>query len=491
MTDDRQQMTADCMPLCGMPDRLRGSAATAPLSSVSRPLVLGLGETGLSMVRWFAAHGANPRVADSRMTPPGLEEAARFVKPEHIHCGGFNDALLDGVDMIAISPGVPLSDPFVQKAVASGIPVVGDIELFANHLATGGLRPATRVIAITGSNGKTTVTSMVEFLCKAAKKDAVAAGNISPAVLDVVMDRKDRQPEVWALELSSFQLETTMSLKADAATVLNISEDHLDRYQGMDEYAAAKARIFEGCGVQVLNRDDERCMRMKLDAKPYITFGLDRPERDIDFGIEKEGGEIWLVRGPERLVRTSELQLAGLHNAANAQAALALCSSIELPMPTLLDALKRFKGLAHRVEFIASLNGVNFYDDSKGTNVGATVAALEGLGCKSVLIAGGVGKGQDFSPLRPAVMRHARAVVLIGQDAPLIEVALQGCGVAVLNARDMAEAVAEAARLAMPNDAVLLSPACASFDMYRNYVHRAEAYVAEVQKIGREGAWLH
>ena len=452
-------------------------------------LVVGLGETGLSMVRWFASQGADLRVADSRMSPPGLEQVAQFVKPEQIHCGGFIDALLEGVDMIAISPGVPLGDPFVQSAVASGIPVAGDIEFFAQHVRALSVKP--RVIAITGSNGKTTVTSMVEFLGRAAGLDAVAAGNISPAVLDVVMDRKDRQPDLWALELSSFQLETTASLMADAAVVLNISEDHLDRYKGMDEYTAAKARIFENCGVQVLNRDDERCMRMKQDAKPYITFGLNLPDRDVDFGIEKEDQEIWLVRGRQRLIRTSELQLAGLHNAANAQAALALCSSIDLPMPALLDALKRFKGLAHRVEFIACINGVCFYDDSKGTNVGATVAALQGLGCKSVLIAGGIGKGQDFSPLRPAVMQHARAVVLIGQDAPLIEAALQGCGVAVLRARDMKEAVLEAARQAMPDDAVLLSPACASFDMYRNYVHRADAYIAEVNRLDEVGAWLH
>ena len=454
-------------------------------------LILGLGETGLSMVRWFASLGADLRVADSRMTPPGLEQVAQYVTLEQIHCGGFTDALLEGVDKIAISPGVPLSEPFVKRAAASGIPIVGDIELFANHLTTNDLRLATKVLAITGSNGKTTVTSMVEFLGRAAGLDAVAAGNISPAVLDVVMDRKGRQPELWALELSSFQLETTASLMADAAVVLNISEDHLDRYKGMDEYAAAKASIYENCGVQVLNRDDERCMRMKQDAKPCITFGLNLPDRYVDFGIERKDQEIWLMRGRQRLIRTSELQVAGLHNAANALAALALCSSIDLPMPALLDALKRFRGLAHRVEFIACNNGVSFYDDSKGTNVGATVAAMKGLGCKSVLIAGGIGKGQDFSPLKPAVMQHARAVVLIGQDAPLIEAALRGCGVAVLRARDMKEAVLEAARQAMPGDAVLLSPACASFDMYRNYVHRADAYIAEVNRLDEVGAWLH
>ncbi len=452
-------------------------------------LVLGLGETGLSMVRWFSEKGTSLRIADSRLNPPGLEEAARLVKPEEIHCGEFDDALLEGVGMIAMSPGVPIADPFVRKAMASGVHVVGDIEIFAQHLSETESRA--QVIAITGSNGKTTVTSMVEFLCKAVGRNAVAAGNISPAVLDVVMDRKDKQPEVWALELSSFQLETTESLRADAAVVLNISEDHLDRYAGMDEYADAKERIYHGCRVQILNRDDARCMKMIRKGKPSITFGLSMPENDADFGIEKEGGEIWLVRGRERLIKTSELQIAGLHNAANAQAALALCSATGLPMPAMLEALKRFKGLAHRVEFVTCINDVSFYDDSKGTNVGATVAALEGLGCKSVLIAGGIGKGQDFSPLKPAVMKHARAVVLIGQDAPLIEAALKECSVPVLRANDMREAVLEATRQARPKDAVLLSPACASFDMYRNYAHRAEVYVGEVLKLDKEVAWLH
>ena len=452
-------------------------------------LVLGLGETGLSMVRWFVERKARVRVADSRTNPPGLEDAVRLVKREEIHCGGFEDALLEDVGMIAISPGVPLSDPFVRRAAARGIEIVGDIEIFARHLSESD-SPA-RVIAITGSNGKTTVTSMVEFLGRAAGMDAVAAGNISPAVLDVVMDRKENQPELWALELSSFQLEATESLKADAAVVLNISEDHLDRYADMDEYANAKARIFRGCGIQVLNRDDARCMKMRVDGKPFITFGLNDPERESDFGIERAGKDIWIKRGNERLIRTSELEIAGLHNAANAEAALALCTSVGLPMQDLLVALKKFKGLAHRVEFVASMNGVSFYDDSKGTNVGATVAALEGLGCKSVLIAGGVGKGQDFSPLKPAVMRHARAVVLMGQDAPLIGAALQGCGIEVVKVQGMKEAVQAAARLARENDAVLLSPACASFDMFRNYAHRAEVYVEEVRKLIGEGSWLH
>ncbi|MDO8465475.1 MAG: UDP-N-acetylmuramoyl-L-alanine--D-glutamate ligase [Gallionella sp.] len=452
-------------------------------------LVLGLGETGLSMVRWLSAQGARLRVADSRSEPPGLAEVGQHVAGDQIFCGAFSDALFEGIDLIAISPGVPLHNEFVARAVARGIPVVGDIELFAQQLATNDYKLTTKVLAITGSNGKTTVTSMVEHLCRAAGKDAVAAGNISPAVLDVVLARGANQPEVWVLELSSFQLETTETLNADAATVLNVSEDHLDRYAGIDEYAAAKARIFNDCRMQVLNRDDLCSMSMARAGSEIITFGLSLPGNANDFGIECAESEIWLMQGRQRLLTAGELQVAGLHNVANALAALALCHAIGLPMQALLEALRCFKGLPHRVERVAEIDGVVYYDDSKGTNVGATVAALEGLGRKVVLIAGGEGKGQDFAPLKPAVMQHARAVVLIGRDAPLISAALEGCGIPQLRAENMNDAVLRAAQLARSGDAVLLSPACASFDMFRNYAHRAEIFVEAVHGLIKEAAW--
>ncbi len=458
-------------------------------------LVLGLGETGMSLVRWLSVRGARLRIADSRDTPPGLAEAQRLAGADQVYCGAFNEALFDGIDLIAISPGVPLYEPFVARAVARGIPVAGDIELFAWYLAENGFRATSKVIAITGANGKTTVTSMVEHLCKAAGKDAVAAGNISPAVLDVVMRRGEHQPEIWVLELSSFQLETTASLNADVATVLNISEDHLDRYAGMDAYAAAKQRIFSGCKLQLLNRDDARSMAMADAAHEFVSFGLDQPVSENDYGITRDGDDIWLMQGSQQLLKAGSLQVAGLHNVANALAALALCRAIGLPMVDLLDGLRSFKGLPHRVERVCEIAGVFFYDDSKGTNVGATVAALQGLGRRAVLIAGGVGKDQDFSPLQPVVKQHARAVVLIGRDAPLIEAALQGCEVPVQHAADMHQAVQLAAQLAHAGDAVLLSPACASFDMYRNYAQRAEAFVAAVKELGvemvGEGAWSH
>ena len=374
-------------------------------------LVLGLGETGLSLLRYLKAQGARLRAADSRSNPPGLAEAKKYVVEPLIHCGALDDELFIGIDMIAISPGVPLRDPVVARAVVCGIPVVGDIELFAQHLSPQSSVPSPRIIAITGSNGKTTVTAMVEHLCKAAGKDAVAAGNISPAVLDALMQRGDKPPEVWVLELSSFQLETTATLHADASTVLNISEDHLDRYAGMDEYCAAKARIFNGAKVQVLNRDDARSMAMARDECAQVTFGLsapgnakaNAPSNAKDFSMVQEKGETWLAQGTHPLLKTSELQIAGLHNVANALAALALGSAIDLPMPAMLSALRSFKGLPHRVERVAEINEVIYYDDSKGTNVGATVAALQGLGRKAVLIAGGEGKGQDFAPLHAVV----------------------------------------------------------------------------------------
>ncbi|MGZ8256615.1 MAG: UDP-N-acetylmuramoyl-L-alanine--D-glutamate ligase [Gallionella sp.] len=475
-------------------------------------LVLGLGETGLSMLRYLSAQGARLRAADSRETPASFSEATRYVAAQQIFCGAFTDALFDSIDCIAISPGVPLADSVVARAVAHGIAVVGDIELFARELTARAapsnprssllnlnaapLNPKSqilnpKVLSITGSNGKTTVTSLVAHLCQAAGLDAVAAGNISPAVLDVMMQRGDAQPDVWVLELSSFQLETTVSLQPAAATILNLSEDHLDRYDGMSGYIAAKARALLGCRLQVLNRDDAATLQLAQLDVATVTFGLDAPTREQDFGVATFNGEVYLMQGTQRLMAACELKISGLHNVANALAALALCRSLDLPMAALLDGLRTFRGLPHRVEKVTEMAGVAYYDDSKGTNVGATVAALQGLGCKAVLIAGGEGKGQDFSPLAAAVKNHARAVVLIGRDAELIEQAIQHAGVAVLRAADMPAAVQASARLALAGDAVLLSPACASFDMFRNYEHRAQVFIAAVRELEGEGTWSH
>ncbi|MEO1767481.1 UDP-N-acetylmuramoyl-L-alanine--D-glutamate ligase [Thiobacter aerophilum] len=445
-------------------------------------LVLGLGDTGLSMARWLARRGARLRLADTRTTPPHAETAAREFSQVPIHLGPLSDATFAGVDLIAISPGVPLAEPHVARARAAGIPVVGDIELFALYRP----RQHTRLLAITGSNGKSTVTELVGVLCREAGLSTVVAGNIGLPVLTALAAIEDgeRAPDVFVLELSSFQLETTVHLDADAASVLNLSQDHLDRYDSMADYAAAKARIFQGEGVQVLNRDDAHSRGMALPGRRVVTFGL--TPHPTDWGLVQAEGGAWLAKGEKRLLPVAELPLAGLHNVANALAALALCQAIELPLPLLLHALRSFRGLPHRVERVAQIAGVTYYDDSKGTNVGATVAALEGLGVPVVLIAGGDGKGQDFAPLAPAVARHARAVVLIGRDAPLIERALATTRVPLLSAVDMDEAVRRAHAAARPGDAVLLSPACASFDMFRNYEHRAQVFIAAVRALAAE-----
>ncbi len=450
-------------------------------------LVLGLGETGLSLARYLDTQGARLRVADSRNAPSGMAILRRELPQAEVHCGAFKDELLQGIDRIAISPGIPLAEPFVQHAIARGIPVEGDIELLAQQLESGNYRHTSKVIAITGANGKTTVTSMVGAMCAGAGLDSQMAGNISPAVLDALRER-EQQPQVWVLELSSFQLETTFTLDADAAVVLNVTEDHLDRYDDMDSYAAAKARIFRGNGVQVLNRDDVRSAAMKIAGRRQTSFGLNPPAGPNDWGITREGAVTWLMQGVQKIMRADELQVSGLHNVANALAALALCRALNLPLAPLVQALRTYKGLAHRVGKIAEVAGITYYDDSKGTNVGATEAALKGLGKPAVVILGGDGKGQDFSPLKDAVAQHARAAVLIGRDAPLIEKALQGCGKPILKARDMKEAVLIATQNAQTGDAVLMSPACASFDMYKNYLHRAEEYISAVKKLETEAA---
>ncbi|MBE0622370.1 MAG: UDP-N-acetylmuramoyl-L-alanine--D-glutamate ligase, partial [Burkholderiales bacterium] len=388
----------------------------------------------------------------------------------------------------------------VRAAAARGVPVVGDIELFAQALRRGsgqGQGAVAQVLAITGTNGKTTVTALTGAMCTRGGLATEVAGNIGPAALDALMRCEDTEhkPEVWVLELSSFQLEATRSLNPAAATVLNLSEDHLDRYDSMDAYARAKTRIFRGEGIQVLNRDDARSMGMAVAGRKQVSFGLEAPGRAEDFGLLRDDGELWLAQGTTPLLALKELPLAGLHNAANALAALALTRALDVSYAPLLAALRDFKGLPHRLEKVAEVAGVTYYNDSKGTNVGAAVAALNGFaelaarGARVVLIAGGEGKGQDFAPLAGPVSSYARAVVLIGRDAELIARALGGCGVALLRAASMEEAVASASAQAQAGDVVLLSPACASFDMFRNYPHRGEVFAACVKSIAH--AELH
>lgn len=438
-------------------------------------LVLGLGDTGLSALRWLARQGARLSVADTRTEPPGLEAVRAELPDLPIFLGPFRRRIFDGIDLVVASPGVPLAEPEIQAAIARGIPVVGDVELFAQH------RPAgAKVIAITGANGKSTVTALAGEMCQRAGLKTMVAGNIGLPVLDALAQDA---AEVYVLELSSFQLETTFTLAADAATVLNVTEDHMDRYAGMADYAAAKARVFQGKGVQVLNREDGWSREMALAGRNIVSFGTDAATTPGDFGLLQRDGHIWLAQGEQPLLDTAEMRLAGLHNAVNALAALALCRAIGLPFAPLLAALREFKGLPHRVEWVAEVNGVGFFDDSKGTNVGATCAAIAGMPHKVVLIAGGDGKGQDFAPLREPVAKNARAVVLIGRDAPQIRAVLADSGVPLLDMATLPEAVHAAYRAAQPGDAVLLSPACASWDMFRNYVHRAQVFIDTVKEL--------
>jgi UDP-N-acetylmuramoylalanine--D-glutamate ligase len=485
-------------------------------------LVLGLGESGLAMAQWLARCGARVRVADTRTEPQRLAALREAVPGAEFVGGAFTAALLDGVDFAAVSPGLAPERELAEigpSAAARSIPVWGEIELFAQALAdlkaTRGYAP--KVIAITGTNGKTTVTSMTGLLCRRAGLTTRVAGNISPAALDVLREvlDQDELPQAWVLELSSFQLHTTFSLNPDAATVLNLSQDHLDWHGSMTAYALDKSRIFGADTVRVLNRDDAAVMRMNAPNVTVVTFGTGEPDAPGSFGLVNERGVLWLANAnpaeePEkkrkkneavepvelfinRLMPADALRIRGLHNASNALAALALCRACGLPLAPLLHGLRDYQGEPHRVELVASIDGVEFYDDSKGTNVGATVAALEGLG-KSfgeadrqiLLIAGGDGKGQDFAPLAGPCSRYVKAVLLIGRDAPAVRAAIEPSGVPCFDLDSLPDAARRAAGLANSGDVVLLSPACASLDMFTNYAHRAQVFVDAVRELALE-----
>lgn len=453
----------------------------------ARALVIGLGDTGLSMVRWLQRQGAQVSATDTRAAPPYAARLRRELPQVPLALGVAPDAALRDVDVVAVSPGVDRRGGAIAQAAARGVPVVGDVELFAQALAARDAAPP--VIAITGSNGKSTVTAMAGGICDAAGLNPVVAGNIGLPVLDALAAIEDGapMPGAFVLELSSFQLESTTSLRPRSATVLNLSEDHLDRYQGLAEYAAAKQRIFAGDGCQVLNRQDAWSSGMALPGRQLASFGLDTAAGDENWGIAGSGNGMTLQRGGVTLAPAAVLRVAGLHNAANALAAAALCRAIGVDDAAIVEGWQRFEGLPHRTKNINKINKIEFFDDSKGTNVGATVAALSGMRQAVVLIAGGDGKGQDFAPLAAAVQEKARAVVLIGRDAGRIAAAL-GERVPVFSAGDMHEAVALAYGAAKDGDAVLLSPACASYDMYRNYIHRAEVFAAAVDALKRRSA---
>ena len=506
----------------GRPEQARAAARGAE-ACTQRALVIGLGDSGLAMARWLATRGFGLRVADTRDDPPQRDALAETCSDAAFFGGAFNESLLDDVELVALSPGLAPTQPplaaLLKQAKARKLEVVGEIELFARALAQlkteRGYAP--RVVGITGTNGKTTTTRLTGLLLERSGLDVAVAGNIGPTALDVLRDAlaADALPAVWVLELSSFQLASTRSLMCDAAVVLNVTQDHLDWHGTMDAYVAAKARVFSARTIQVLNRDDPIVMAMARKSAEIVTFGSDAPATPDSYGLVLDNGVTWLAWaedvsppgrrrkaapelpaiGPEvhvhRLMPCDALKIRGRHNAVNALAALALARAVGCPLGPMLYALREYAGEPHRVEPIATIGGVEYIDDSKGTNVGATVAALEGLGAegrKLVVILGGDGKGQDFTPLVSPLVRHARAAVLIGRDAATIRGVLeQGApSLAVHMADGVPDAVRTAAAIACSGDAVLLSPACASLDMFRNYVHRSEVFVDAVRERAAE-----
>ncbi len=445
---------------------------TMETHKAKQTVVVGLGASGLACVRYLHRKGVPVAVTDSRVEPPGVDEARVLLDTGALHLGGIDVRLLREADEVVLSPGVSPEEPAVAAALDAGVPVIGEVELFARAAHA-------PVAAITGSNGKSTVTTLLGEMARAAGRDVAVGGNLGTPALDLL---RSPEPALYVLELSSFQLETLHSLKPVAATVLNICEDHLDRHHSLDRYAAIKARIFHGGGVMVLNRDDALVRGMALTGRRVRWFGAEEPLGSNDYGLRQQGGDTWLCRGDHRLVAAAELRLQGRHNLMNGLAALALADALGLPLAACLDALRAFAGLPHRMQWVAHRARMDWVNDSKATNVGATLAAVLGLDRPLVLIAGGDGKGADFAPLAQALRGRARAAVLLGKDAPRLEAALKDV-VPIEVAPDMARAVERAAALGEPGDLVLLSPACASLDMYANYMARGDAFSDAVGRL--------
>lgn len=436
-----------------------------------RTLIVGLGKTGLSCVRYLSGQGREIAVADSRLQPPGLDELKAGWPDVPVYLGEFDEELFAGFNELVVSPGISIAEPAIAGATARGARIRGDIDLFTDAAEA-------PIIAITGSNGKTTVTTLVGEMARAAGRNVQVGGNIGTPALDLL----DQGVDLYVLELSSFQLETTEELGALAATVLNVSDDHMDRYPDKMAYFQAKQRIYRGCKNAIVNLDDALSTPMARDTLRFLCFGFNRVNPET-FSTRDDDQGTWITWGLDNLLLASELQLMGRHNISNVMAALALGHAAGLAMEPMLEVARSFRGLPHRCEFVRNLNGVDYINDSKGTNVGATVAAIESLvpdSGKVILIAGGDGKGADFQPLAEPVAACCRALVLIGRDAGKISEAV-GVSVPQYRATSLQEAVSLARQAAEPGDRVLLSPACASFDMFRDYNDRGEQFRALVE----------
>lgn len=435
-------------------------------------IVVGLGKSGMSLVRFLANRGVSFAVADTRENPPELATLRREFPQVDVRCGELDVEFLCRADELYVSPGLALATPALQQAAARGVKMSGDIDLFARNAKA-------PIVAITGSNAKSTVTTLLGEMAVAAGKRVAVGGNLGTPALDQL----DDSVELYVMELSSFQLETTHQLNAEVATVLNISEDHMDRYSGLPAYHLAKHRIFQGARQVVVNRQDALSRPLIGEGLPCWTFGLNKPDFH-GFGLREENGEKYLAFQFDNLMPVSELKMRGAHNQANALAALALGHAVGLPFDAMLSSLRSFTGLEHRCQWLRERRGASYYNDSKATNVGAALAAIEGLGTdipgKVVLIAGGDGKGADFSGLRAPVAAHCRAVVLMGRDAELIAQAL-GDDVPLIRVNSLEEAVQRSAEVAQSGDAVLLSPACASLDMFKNYEERGRLFAQAVE----------
>jgi len=435
-------------------------------------VIVGLGITGLSCARFLGSRGLSFAITDSRESPPGLAEMQKQYPDVVVSTGELDLDLIMRSKQCIVSPGVSVRHPALIRAAQAGVEIIGDIELFARHADA-------PVIAITGANGKSTVTTLVFEMAKAAGLDVRVGGNLGTPAMDLI---GDSEPDLYVLELSSFQLETSYSLNSIAATVLNISEDHMDRYAWIAAYAEAKERVFQGGGEMILNADDPMVASMMRTDRKVIRFTLNKPGKN-EYGLLEVNGELWLSFDDRNLMPVSEMKIQGLHNVANALAALALGKSAGLAEGSMLDVLRTWPGLPHRCQWVADKNGVDWYNDSKGTNEGATVAAIKGFANKPIiLIAGGDAKGAKFKDLAMVAKGRVKRAILFGKDAPILEEILQPVTTSE-STKDIEGAVSLAYQCAEKGDLVLLSPACASLDMFTSYQQRGQVFTDAVLEL--------